>query len=252
MCGLCNVRRRVILSPRQVIRLLFEIIVPSPHPSVSRRPFFSSSFSSSPPLYTSFRHFPPRSLLPSPTLEPLKWQSFLRRRPVEAKRGERSTGSSLDALRFSYAATSRVSGSTEGTRRMNITGWTSLLCLVIIYYRFLSLCRPFLGSNRVSNDYIINPSNESLTVSVVSSRTDNRIDYFTLGIFSRDQLVRGVIILNSVINRAIKLDWIIKILITSKKKESWRRVVSVDLFFTETRRRFNLREFYRSFILFEK
>lgn len=143
-------------------------------------------------------------------------------------------------------------GSTEGTRRMNITGWTSLLCLVIIYYRFLSLCRPFLGSNRVSNHYIINPSNESLTVSVVSSRTDNRIDYFTLGIFSRDQLVRGVIILNSVINRAIKLDWIIKILITSKKKESWRRVVSVDLFFTETRRRFNLREFYRSFILFEK
>lgn len=251
MCGLCNVRRRVILSPRQVIRLLFEIIVPSPHPSVSRRPFFSSSFSSSLPLYTSFRHFPPRSLLPSPTLEPLKWQSFLRRRPVEAKRGERSTGSSLDALRFSYAATSRMSGSTEGTRRMNITGWTSLLCLVMIYYRFLSLCRPFLGSNRVSNDYIINPSNESLTVSVVSSRTYRLFHPWDIYI-SGDQLVRGVIILNSVINRAIKLDWIIKILITSKKKESWRRVVSVDLFFTETRRRFNLREFYRSFILFEK
>lgn len=94
------------------------------HPSVSRRPFFSSSFSSSPPLPPL--HLVPTfsSALPSPTLEPLKWQSFLRRRPVEAKRGERSTGSSLDALRFSYAATSRVSGSTEGTRRMNITGWT--------------------------------------------------------------------------------------------------------------------------------
>lgn len=84
--------------------------------------FFFFFFPFPPPLYSSFRHFPPRSLFPSS--EPLKWQSFLRRRPVEAKRGERSTSSSLDALRFSYAATSRVSGSTERTRRMNITGWT--------------------------------------------------------------------------------------------------------------------------------
>lgn len=110
-----------VLPPRQVIRLLFEIIVPSLRVSAALFFFFFFFVSSPPPL-----HLVPTfsSALPSPTLEPLKWQSFLRRRPVEAKRGERSTGSSLDALRFSYAAISRVSGSTEGTRRMNITGWT--------------------------------------------------------------------------------------------------------------------------------
>lgn len=112
-----------VVPPRQVIRLLFEIIVPSPSLRVSAALFFfffSSSFSPLPlQLVPTFS-----SSLAFPLSEPLKWQSFLRRPPVEAKRGERSTSSSFDALRFSYAATSRVSGSTERTRRMNITVWT--------------------------------------------------------------------------------------------------------------------------------
>ena len=54
----------------------------------------------------------------SPSLEPLKWQSFLRRRPVETKRGECSTGSSLGGS----AVFIRCHLPNERTGRMNITG----------------------------------------------------------------------------------------------------------------------------------
>lgn len=86
------------LSTVPVIRLLFEIIVPL-FPRVSPSPCHPGLFSL--PLVLTFSSALPR------LSQPLKWQSFLRRRPVEAKRGERSTGSSVYALRSLYSASSR-------------------------------------------------------------------------------------------------------------------------------------------------
>lgn len=113
-----------VVPSRQVIRLLFEIIVSLPISPCLSSPFFFLLLLLLPSPSTTRPDIFLLARLLAPLSEPLKWQSFLRRRPVEAKRGERSTSSSLDALRFSYAATSRVSGSTERTRRMNITVWT--------------------------------------------------------------------------------------------------------------------------------
>lgn len=135
-------------APRQVIRLPCEIIAPSSLCSlVCLTILFVVSFFFSGRSDIFLRAFP--------TPEPLKWQSFLRRRPVEAKRGECSTGSSLDALRFSYAATSRCLLYRKNEKNEHY-GLDGLLWIVIIYYG--SLCRALVlfrrKLKRASDGYI--------------------------------------------------------------------------------------------------
>lgn len=84
---------------QQVIRLLFEII--SPRTTTSLACLFASFL----PFSFSFvRIF--SFLTPGTVLRPLKWQSFLRRRPLKVKRDERRSMAFVASEAFIYLAVS--------------------------------------------------------------------------------------------------------------------------------------------------